>query len=68
MSVRLLRLVTLLAIGGLAGLLISRDPGYVLVVYDRIALETGLWVALLLLALAYLALRVTLFLIARLRR
>ncbi|MFM7121020.1 MAG: heme biosynthesis protein HemY [Gammaproteobacteria bacterium] len=68
MSVRLLRLVTLLAIGGLAGLLISRDPGYVLVVYDRVALETGLWVALLLLALAYLALRVTLFLIARLRR
>lgn len=68
MSVRLLRLVTLLAIGGLVGILINRDPGYVLVVFDRIALETSLWVALLLLALAYGGLRVTLFLVARLRR
>lgn len=68
MSVRVLRIVTLLAVGGLAGILINRDPGYVLVVFDRMALETSLWVALFLLALAYVGLRLTLFLVARLRR
>jgi len=65
---RLLWLVTVLALGGLVGLLISRDPGYVLVAYDRMAVETSLWFALLLLAAGYALLRVLLFVGLRLAR
>lgn len=63
MKTRLLWLVSVLALGGLVGLLIVRDPGYVLVAYDRMAVETSLWFALLLLVATYLVVRVVLFLI-----
>ena len=68
MSVRVFKLLLLLVIGALVGILVARDPGYVLVVYGERALETGLWVALVLLALSYLVLRAAFFLIGRVRR
>ncbi|MGA1369981.1 MAG: heme biosynthesis HemY N-terminal domain-containing protein [Pseudomonadales bacterium] len=68
MSVRLLKLLVLLVIGALVGILVARDPGYVLVVYGNRALETGLWVALVLLASAYVGLRALLFVLGGLRR
>jgi len=68
MKTRLLWLVTVLALGGLVGLLVSRDPGYVLVAYDRMAIETSLWIALLLLALGYLLVRLLVFVGLRLAR
>jgi HemY protein len=68
MKARLLWLVTVLALGGLAGLLISRDPGYVLVAYDQMAVETSLWFALVLLVVGYWVVRVTFFIGLRLAR
>lgn len=68
MSVRVLKFLLLLVIGALVGILVARDPGYVLVVYGERALETGLWVALIILAAAYALLRVVLFVIGRVRR
>jgi len=58
MKARLLWLVILLALGGLVGLLIVRDPGYVLIAYSPWAVETSLWVGLALLVVAYFAIRV----------
>jgi len=65
---RLLWLVTVLALGGLVGLLITRDPGYVLVAYDDMAVETSLWFALVVLAAGYLLVRILLFLGIRVAR
>lgn len=53
----LIGLATALVLGGVFGVLMARDPGYVLVSYQRMALETSLWFALLVLVLAYLAFR-----------
>jgi len=39
-------LVIALIVGGIAATLISRDPGYVLIAYDGLSLETSLWFAL----------------------
>jgi len=52
-------LVVLLAVlmGGLVGTLMVRDPGYVLITYADTAMETSLWLAILLLAGIYLTLR-----------
>ena len=50
----LLVLVVALALGGVVGALMVRDPGYVLLAYDQMAMETSLWVGLLLLAGGYL--------------
>lgn len=51
----LLVLAVALVLGGLVGVLVTRDPGYVLVAYEGLALETSLWLALLFLVLVYLA-------------
>jgi HemY protein len=67
-NTRLLWLLVLLALGGLVGLLVSRDPGYVLIAYDRMAMETSLWFALVLLVAAYIMVRVLLYLGFRLLR
>ena len=46
---RFVVVVAVIALGGLIGTLLVRDPGYVLIAYDRLVLETSVWVALLLL-------------------
>ena len=57
-----------LALGGLLAYLMVRDPGYVLVAYDGVTVETSLWFALAcLVALAVLAFLVA-FLIRRTAR
>jgi len=53
-KVVLLVLLAALALGGLVGALVNRDPGYVLVAYQDMALETSLWFAVVLLLLAFL--------------
>jgi len=45
-------------IGGLVGTLLLRDPGYVLITYANVAVETSLWVGLLVLIAVYFLLRV----------
>lgn len=65
---RTLLLWVLLAItlGALVGMLAGADPGYVLISYDGRAVETSLWAAIVLLVLAYLAVRVVIWLFTRL--
>ena len=53
-------------LGGLLGVLMLRDPGYVLAAYDGMVVETSLWFGLLLLIAAYFALRLLLFAAGRL--
>ena len=48
----LLTIGALLGVGGL-GYLIARDPGYVLLTYDRFSVETSLWVGFVLLFIGY---------------
>jgi HemY protein len=60
-------LVISVILGGLIGTLVVRDPGYVLISYDDAAVETSLWFALLLLVLAYLALRLVMYVLNRSR-
>ena len=55
-------------LGGLLGVLMLRDPGYVLAAYDGMALETSLWFGLFLLIAAYFGLRLSLFVAGRLIR
>jgi HemY protein len=62
-KVVLLVLVAVLALGGLVGALVVRDPGYVLVTYGDLAVETSLWFALLALLVVYLAVRILLRLV-----
>lgn len=57
-------LIALLA-GGAIGALVARDPGYVLVAYDDISVETSLWFGLLLLLIIYAAARLVVFLVTR---
>jgi HemY protein len=54
---KLALLVLVIALGGLIGALVARDPGYVLVAYQETALETSLWFALLALLAAYFLVR-----------
>ncbi len=63
-----LLLCAILVLGGLLGLLMARDPGYLLLAYDGAALETSLWFGLLLLVVAYAAVRLLLFVLGRLLR
>ncbi|MCC5871134.1 MAG: heme biosynthesis protein HemY [Gammaproteobacteria bacterium] len=49
-----LKLLLVLLIAGVAGAMIARDPGYVLMVWGDASLETSLWFALLLLLLGWL--------------
>ncbi len=68
MKAALLVLLTALVLGGLVGVLMARDPGYVMVAYDQMAVETSLWFALLVLVLAYVLIRVASLLAVRLVR
>ncbi len=65
MKLGLLLVVVAVVLGGLIGTLVVRDPGYVLLSYGDFAFETSLWFALVLLALAYLILRVLIWLFTR---
>lgn len=56
MKAALLVLAAALVLGGVFGVLMARDPGYVLVAYQNVALETSLWFALAALLLAGLLL------------
>ena len=61
-------LVAALVVGGAVGTLMVRDPGYVLLTYDDMSLETSLWFALLALLVGYFVLRFVFGLIARIAR
>jgi len=67
-SLGLLLFLIALMFGGLLGALVIRDPGYVLLAYDDMAVETSLWFAVLLLIVAYFAIRALVFLALRLGR
>jgi HemY protein len=58
-------LIVAVVLGGLIGTLVVRDPGYVLVSYGDMALETSLWFALALLAAAYLFFRGVMWILSR---
>ena len=58
----------ILVLGGLLGLVMVRDPGYLVLAYDGAVLETSLWFGLLLLLAAYVAVRLLLFVLGRLLR
>ncbi|MDE0422738.1 MAG: hypothetical protein OXK76_17870 [Gammaproteobacteria bacterium] len=63
--IRFLVLLTIgLAAGGLLAFLMVRDPGYVLVAYDEVTVETSLWFALA----CFVALAVLVYLVAFLVR
>lgn len=66
MKVFIFALFVAIALGGLVGTLLVRDPGYVLVAYADTVLESSLWVALLVLVLLYLTVRSVGFLIRKL--
>ncbi len=57
-----------LVLGGLLGTLLARDAGYVLVSYGDTAVETSLWVAVLLFATLYFLIRGTVYLVGRTAR
>lgn len=57
MKVLVLAVLLAIVLGGLVGTLMVRDPGYVLVAYADTALETSLWLAVLLLVGVYLLFR-----------
>ena len=57
---------TAIMLGGLVGVLMVRDPGYLLATYDGMAVETSLWFGVLILLAAYAALRLLLFVGGRL--
>jgi len=61
-------LVAALVVGGAVGTLMVRDPGYVLMTYDDMSLETSLWFALLALLVGYFVLRLVFGLIRRIAR
>jgi HemY protein len=63
-----LYLVLALIVGGVVATLVSRDPGYVLIAYDGLSLETSLWFALLVVAAAYGIVRIVLALLERASR
>jgi HemY protein len=63
--VRLALLVLVIALGGLVGALMARDPGYVLLAYEQTAIETSLWFALLVLVAVYVLIRVAVRLLAQ---
>ena len=68
MKGRALLLCAVLVAGGLLGLFMARDPGYLVLAYDGAVLETSLWFGLLLLVAAYLAMRLLLLVFGRLLR
>ena len=68
MKGRALLLCVVLVLGGLLGLFMARDPGYLVLAYDGAVLETSLWFGLLLLAAAYVAVRLLLLVFGHLLR
>lgn len=68
MKLALLVLAVSLTLGALVGVLVARDPGYVLVAYQDLAIETSLWFAALLLGVLYLLIRLTVLLFLRIGR
>ena len=66
MRTGVLTLIVAIVLGGLVGTLMVRDPGYLLVVYDRQAIETSLWFATILLIGLYFVVRFVVFVTARL--
>jgi len=64
----LLLVAVAVVLGGLIGTLVVRDPGYVLISYGDMALETSLWFALITLAFVYLAVRLVFWILARSRQ
>ncbi|HEX7036580.1 MAG TPA: heme biosynthesis HemY N-terminal domain-containing protein [Pseudomonadales bacterium] len=68
MKFALLVLALALVLGGIVGVLVARDPGYVLVAYQNLALETSLWFALLVLVALYALLALAVFVVTRLLR
>lgn len=68
MRMAALVLVVALTLGGLVGVLMSRDPGYVLIAYNDMAVETSLWFAVVVLGAAYLVVRLVGWLLRRLGR
>ena len=65
MKLGLLLAAVAVVLGGLIGTLVLRDPGYVLVSYGEMAMETSLWFAVVLLALLYLSIRLVIFVFTR---
>lgn len=63
-----LALVAVLVLGGVAGDLVARDPGYVLITYDGMAIETSLWIAVAGVLLGLFSLWLIAFLLTRLLR
>jgi HemY protein len=61
----ILVLLAALFVGGLIGALVARDPGYVLVSYSNVSVETSLWFGVFLLLLAYVLLRLGSYLWSR---
>jgi HemY protein len=68
MKVFVLALLVAIALGGLVGTMLVRDPGYVLIAYADTVVETSLWVALGLLLLLYLAVRSLVYLVHKFTR
>lgn len=68
MKLALLVLVAALVLGGVVGVLMARDPGYVLLAYQDVAVETSLWFALALLAAVFAGLYLLIRLLVRLGR
>ena len=68
MKGRALLLCAILVVGGLLGLFMARDPGYLVLAYDGAVLETSLWFGLLLLVAAYVAVRLLFFVLGRVAR
>lgn len=65
MKIAFLVLAVALVLGGLVGVLVLRDPGYVLIAYQNLAVETSLWFALLVLVGLYAAFALVAFLVTR---
>ncbi|MGE0621789.1 MAG: heme biosynthesis HemY N-terminal domain-containing protein [Pseudomonadales bacterium] len=65
MKLGVLLVIVAVVLGGLVGTLVVRDPGYVLVSYGDMAVETSLWFALIALAVLYLSVRLVLWILSR---
>jgi HemY protein len=63
--VKIALLVLVIALGGLVGALMARDPGYVLLAYEQTAVETSLWFALLVLVAGYVVIRLVIRLVGQ---
>jgi len=58
-------LLAALVIGGVIGALVARDPGYVLIAYADMSVETSLWFGVFTLLLVYMLLRLASYLWSR---